>query len=117
MRTFRSFIVYAVILFTTSCKQDEDPPDLAAISENFCSIKLMCDAANFEVAFGDSEGCRADILMDFEEAKEISDECFDATVAHLSCVGAYSSCEEYDMRSIECDHKSSDYVYLCLGGL
>lgn len=106
------------IVLAVSCKEEEEhPPDLEAISEDYCSIDQMCDAANFEVAYGDFEGCRADILMDFKEAKDVGDACFDATLAHLSCVGTYESCEEYDMGTVDCTQKSDEYFYQCLGGL
>lgn len=117
MRAIKLFVLSTVLVFATSCKQDEASPDPEAISDDYCSIVQMCNFADFELAYGDFDGCKADILMDFDEAKDISDECFDATVDHLACVGAYESCEEYDKPPIECQHKFNDYYGLCLGGL
>lgn len=83
--------VLSLSILLLACKQN-DPPDLAQISKEYCAIVQTCDPNE---PWGDQDGCEAESAEEFEKARMTDKECFDTRIVMETCIGSFESCDEY----------------------
>lgn len=97
-----------------ACKQ-EDPPDLAQISKDYCAIVQTCDPGGG--GWEDYEGCEAYSAGEYEKDRTGDRECFDTRIVMETCIGSFDSCDEYDKfqdgKDSECKHEFMDFYVAC----
>ena len=96
-----------------ACKQ-EDPPDLAQISRDYCAIFQKCDPGD---ALENNDACEAYSAEEYEKARMADKECFDARLVMETCIGSFDSCDEYEKfqfdKDGDCRIEASDFYGAC----
>jgi hypothetical protein len=112
----QTLVLFFGIIPLLACQQDANPPDLAEISSDYCSIVQVCDPATG--AWESQEACETYSADEYKRTKVENRKCYDARIIMETCLGAFESCDEYagfkQDPAYDCRTEFSEFSNACI---